>query len=269
MPRKQEFVPEHHTRMNIAALMLAVLVIGVIIGIQFSPLFKEKVVRVTEQQIKYVNGTNTIQQGRTTEMLIAAVDNSGNGVAGKLITTVKPGTGLILVNINDVFAQADTQLSAKTAAKAASNYSSVDLSGLDIIYSIKVNASVVEGPSAGASMAMSVLASLENKTLDPTVAITGTIDERGNVGTIGGVLEKAAAARNSGISTFLVPVGQGSEEGSAKRVKECRTINGVERCRITYIAGKRSIGTGLNITIIEVRNIAEASKYFFKEDQVA
>jgi len=269
MPRKQEFVPEHHTRMNIAALMLAVLVIGVIIGIQFSPLFKEKVVRVTEQQIKYVNGTNTIQQGRTTEMLIAAVDNSGNGVAGKLITTVKPGTGLILVNINDVFAQADTQLSAKTAAKAASNYSSVDLSGLDIIYSIKVNASVVEGPSAGASMAMSVLASLENKTLDPTVAITGTIDERGNVGTIGGVLEKAAAARDSGIDTFLVPVGQGSEEGSAKRVKECRTINGVERCRITYIAGKRSIGTGLNITIIEVRNIAEASKYFFKEDQVA
>src|SRR3989344_5107553 len=269
MPRKQEFVPEHHTRMNIAALMLAVLVIGVIIGIQFSPLFKEKVVRVTEQQIKYVNGTNTIQQGRTTEMLIAAVDNSGNGVAGKLITTVKPGTGLILVNINDVFAQADTQLSAKTAAKAASNYSSVDLSGLDIIYSIKVNASVVEGPSAGASMAMSVLASLENKTLDPTVAITGTIDERGNVGTIGGVLEKEEAARSVGIDTFLVPPGQGSEEDSSKRVRQCAIVSGIERCKITYEAGRKSLGTDINVTIVEVRNIGEASKYFFEEDQVA
>ena len=245
MPKK-DFAPEHHTRMNIVALMLAVLVIGVIIGVQFSPLFKEKVVRVTEQQIKYVNGTSIIQQGRTTEMLIAAVDSNGNGVAGKLITTVKPGTGLILVNINDVFAQADTQLSAKTAALAASNYSGVDLSGLDIIYSIKVNASVVEGPSAGASMAMSVLASLENKTLDPTVAITGTIDERGNVGTIGG-----------------------SEEGSSKRVRECRTINGIERCRITYEAGRKSLGTDINVTIVEVRNIGEAAKYFFTEDQVA
>src|SRR3989344_8199775 len=166
MPKKQEFVPEHHTRMNIVALMLTVLVIGVVLGVQFSPLFKEKVVRVTEQKIQYVNGTDIVQQGRTTEMLIAAVDSDGNGVAGKLITTVRPGTGLILVNINDVFAQADTQLSAKIAAKAASNYSSVDLSGLDIIYSIKVNASVVEGPSAGASMAMRVLASLENKPLD-------------------------------------------------------------------------------------------------------
>ena len=268
MPKK-DFAPEHHTRMNIVALMLAVLVIGVIIGVQFSPLFKEKVVRVTEQQIKYVNGTSIIQQGRTTEMLIAAVDSNGNGVAGKLITTVKPGTGLILVNINDVFAQADTQLSAKTAALAASNYSGVDLSGLDIIYSIKVNASVVEGPSAGASMAMSVLASLENKTLDPTVAITGTIDERGNVGTVGGVLEKAVAARDVGIDTFLVPSGQGSEEGSSKRVRECRTINGIERCRITYEAGRKSLGTDINVTIVEVRNIGEAAKYFFTEDQVA
>jgi PDZ domain-containing protein len=40
-----------------------------------------------------------------------------------------------------------------------------------------------------------------------TVAGTGTIDERGNVGIIGGVENKIAGAKQAGADVFLVPRG--------------------------------------------------------------
>jgi PDZ domain-containing protein len=37
------------------------------------------------------------------------------------------------------------------------------------------------------------------------VAVTGTIDAQGNVGEIGGIQQKAVAARAAGVSLFIVP----------------------------------------------------------------
>src|SRR3972149_2710510 len=57
---------------------------------------------------------------------LPAVDEDGNGVIGSLYTTVKPGSGLVLVNVNSLLAQFDTQLSGRTAAQAAARYSRLD-----------------------------------------------------------------------------------------------------------------------------------------------
>jgi PDZ domain-containing protein len=44
------------------------------------------------------------------------------------------------------------------------------------------------------------------------VAATGTINELGAVGPIGALVQKAVAARDAGITVFLVPAGQSNEE---------------------------------------------------------
>src|SRR3989344_3838606 len=146
---------------EIAFTIVVMFLVGFIAGMHFLP---------REVQLSQPNLDSEV----VVSMALPAVDNEGNGVAGTLYTTVKPGTGKILVDTSKVLNYIDTQLSARTAASAAGNYAKVNLSSLDIIYTIKVNASIIEGPSAGASMALSVLLALENKTADGIV-ITGTI----------------------------------------------------------------------------------------------
>ncbi|MFH0948882.1 MAG: S16 family serine protease, partial [Candidatus Aenigmatarchaeota archaeon] len=111
-----------------------------------------------------------------TQTMLPAVDSEGTGVAGILLTRVRPGSGLVLVNVNDVLAQADTQLSGRIAAQIAGKYMNMSMKNYDVIYSIEVNATVVEGPSAGAAMAVTIIGALQNKTLNSSVMITGTIE---------------------------------------------------------------------------------------------
>jgi predicted ATP-dependent protease len=54
-------------------------------------------------------------------------------------------------------------------------------------------------------MTLLAISALENKPLHEDVTLTGTIDQDGNVGVIGGVVEKARAARDSGKSVILLP----------------------------------------------------------------
>src|SRR3989344_5814139 len=53
---------------------------------------------------------------------IVAIDNSGKGASAELLTEIRPGTGLVLVNINNELADFKTQYSARAAALAAKNY---------------------------------------------------------------------------------------------------------------------------------------------------
>ncbi len=63
----------------------------------------------------------------------------------------------------------------------------------------------VDGPSAGALMTLLVISAIEKKELKNNVTLTGTIDQYGHVGAIGGVVEKAKAANDSGKTLFLLP----------------------------------------------------------------
>lgn len=72
---------------------------------------------------------------------------------------------------------------------------------------ITIDTSDIGGPSAGLAMTLSIVDILTpgdlNGGLD--VAVTGTIDEEGRVGEIGGIRQKAVAARHAGAELFLVP----------------------------------------------------------------
>lgn len=62
-----------------------------------------------------------------------------------------------------------------------------------------------DGPSAGITMATSFLSLALNKSVDPTVAMTGELTLTGKVLRIGGLREKAVAAKRSGAKTIIFP----------------------------------------------------------------
>ncbi|MFH0832403.1 MAG: S16 family serine protease [Candidatus Aenigmatarchaeota archaeon] len=241
---------------NFIFVFTVIFMVGFILGTHLSPL-KEKIVE--KEIVRYI--TNTTGE-RSVEMLVPAVNADGNGVAAKLITTVRPGSGSLLVSVNDVLAQYDTQLSGRMAAEVAGNYTGKDMNSYDVIYSIEVNASAIEGPSAGAAMTVSIISALQGMVLNKSVMITGAIYEDGTIGQAGAIYEKMLAAKDNGITTFLIPVNQ-SIDYAVKRDKKCEMLGKTEYCKINYIHDRSIIGDEINMTVIEVGNIGDAVKYFF------
>jgi ATP-dependent Lon protease len=62
-----------------------------------------------------------------------------------------------------------------------------------------------DGPSAGVTMATAIVSALRNQTIRPDVAMTGEITLSGLILPVGGIREKALAARRYGIKTFILP----------------------------------------------------------------
>lgn len=82
-------------------------------------------------------------------------------------------------------------------------------------YPVKVSISLMEvgGPSAGLMFALAILEKLQPGSLTDGrfIAGTGTIDNDGEVGPIGGIQQKLIGARAKGATVFLVPAGNCAE----------------------------------------------------------
>ncbi len=118
---------------------------------------------------------------------------------------VVPGKGRVLVQTTPLMGIV-FQDAANLAVVVAANHSRVDLAGSDIIFSIQgpEDISEIDGPSAGALMAALLLSVLEDFPLNESVTVTGTIDENGSIGPVGGIIEKAEAAHRSGKTLLLL-----------------------------------------------------------------
>lgn len=78
----------------------------------------------------------------------------------------------------------------------------------DLPFEIDIDSGSIGGPSAGMAFTLAILDLLTpgDLTGGHRVAVTGTIAIDGSVGNVGGVAQKAAAARSAGAEVFIVPV---------------------------------------------------------------
>jgi Lon-like protease len=74
-------------------------------------------------------------------------------------------------------------------------------------FPVSIKVTGIGGPSAGLAMTLGVIDELSGGSLTGgrTVAVTGTIDDQGNVGDVGGVPQKTIAVERAGATIFLVP----------------------------------------------------------------
>lgn len=192
-------------------------------------------------------------------VIVPAVDQSGNGVTAEITIEIQPGTGRILFDVQNVLSYFDTQDSARTAIEVAENITQRDLSNSDVFVIIRSDAPVVEGSSAGAAMAVASIAAIEDKLINSSVMITGTVNHDGTIGLVGEVETKAEAVKAAGATLFLVPLKQ-SEEVVYEANRHCVTRGAVEYCKIEYVPRTVNIGEELEIDVQEVGHISEAAE---------
>ena len=193
---------------------------------------------------------------------VPAIDENGNGVITSIIVQAAPGNGKTLTNIDKILFWIDTQGSIRTARSVAESVTGLNLSRYDIIYTITANATIIEGPSAGAALTIATITALENRTINPSIMMTGTINPDGTIGMAGSIKEKAEIAKNAGATTFLIPFGYLAETVGYERVRVCEEMNGIEYCETEYVPKMMGLSESLGIKIEEVKNIKEALEYF-------
>ena len=123
-------------------------------------------------------------------------------------TTLMPGNGKLSLTgqLGDVM---------KESAQAAMSYIRAHAKNLEVTlnnfnkydFHIHIPAGAIpkDGPSAGVTIAMSLLSLLKGKSILPSVAMTGEITLRGRVLPVGGIKEKVLAANRAGIETVILP----------------------------------------------------------------
>lgn len=177
---------------------------------------------------------------------------------------VKPGSGRVLVVTKPLMGVV-FQDAANVAVYVAQKKTGIELRGSDVIFSVTSQAEIpaVDGPSAGALMGIITVAALQNKSLRQDVTITGSIDKDGRIGEIGGVVEKAMAAKKNGKSLILIPADNSRLIRYVEKKKELAPGFVIVERRPVVFDAKQYIEEHVGIRVKYVNDIDEALKYFF------
>jgi ATP-dependent Lon protease len=118
------------------------------------------------------------------------------------------GSGKVIFtgNLGDIM-QESAQAALGYLRNKASKYhlGSIDWDKIDIHVHVPEGAIPKDGPSAGVTLALSMLSALSERPINSNIAMTGEITLRGTVLPIGGVREKALAAKRNGIMIVILP----------------------------------------------------------------
>jgi ATP-dependent Lon protease len=122
--------------------------------------------------------------------------------------TIMPGKGSFTLTgqMGDVMQEsAQAALSYTRSLADTLSISSELFENTDVHIHIPEGAVPKDGPSAGAAMATALISAYTNRPIRRDVGITGEITLRGRVLAVGGIREKALAARRVGVKTFILP----------------------------------------------------------------
>ncbi len=176
---------------------------------------------------------------------------------------IKPGSGRVLVVTKPLMGVV-FQDAANVAVYVAQKKTGIPLSGSDVIFSVTSDVEIpaVDGPSAGALMGIVTIAALQNKSLRQDVTITGSIDKDGRIGEIGGVVEKAIAAKKSGKSLILIPSDNSRLIRYVEERKELAPGFIIIERRPVAVDAREFIEEQVGIEVEYVGDVDEAIKYF-------
>ncbi|MFH1779668.1 MAG: S16 family serine protease [Candidatus Micrarchaeota archaeon] len=189
----------NYKKLNYAVLALAFLVAtlsGVAIGIYAT---QSQTTNALEKL-----GDHTLTSNAP---VLAVSSQTGEGILSSVSIEIQKGRGRVLINTNP-FVEPDTQYSADTAVRIAQEITKKELTDRDVIFTFDPISNLVGGPSAGAALTLGTIAAIQGKQLRQDTAITGTINEDGTIGSVGGIFEKTKAAADAGKKFFIVPTGQ-------------------------------------------------------------
>ena len=97
------------------------------------------------------------------------------------------------------------QESVQNVSALIKKYTNKDISNYDIHIQFIQTYDGVEGDSASVSIATAVISAIEEIPIDQTVALTGSLNVRGDVMPIGGATAKIEAAAEAGMKKVLIP----------------------------------------------------------------
>ena len=174
---------------------------------------------------------------------VAEVNGSNEGRIANLYIDVKPGGGRVFIDTFPL-TRLDTQISTRFAKETACKFLNRNCDYVDFFYTLRSDAPLLGGPSAGASVAVITAAMIDNLKLNDKVAMTGTINSGGVIGQVSGIKYKIDAAFNEGLEKVLIPYGMTSYTYVVHG--QNKTIDFVE------------YGKDLGIEVVYVRNLNEA-----------
>lgn len=195
----------------------------------------KKCVKITAQSIQKYLGVHRFRYGQVEEKdeIGLATGMAWTQVGGELLaieTVIMPGKGKLTVTgkLGEVMQE---------SARAALSYvrSRGDRLGLkknfyrkvDIHVHIPEGATPKDGPSAGITIATSIVSALIKRPVRRDLAMTGEITLRGRILPIGGLKEKILAAHRGGISQVIIPDENSKDlkEIPAKILKQVEVIS--------------------------------------------
>jgi len=150
---------------------------------------------------------------------VAYAANPGEVVlADMAVSYVSAGTGPEVVTDSHFGGHLDVSL--RTAVAAAAKSVGYDPRFLRVRLSVRTsilqNGLYIDGPSAGAILAVSVTSALLGDPIRPDVCMSGTINEDQEVGSVGGLEEKIKGCRQLNYREMVVPFGQTSMDLALK-----------------------------------------------------
>lgn len=204
---------------------------------------------------------------RTVPVLAVSQDES-KGIVGSLTVKLVPGNDNIYIQIVP-FTETDLQYSADTAVNLAKSVVSDYTPGQDfeLTYNMPDSVAVIGGGSAGAATTLATIAALEDRSINPNVAVTGEINPDGTIGAVSGLLEKTKAAADAGYTTMLIPKGETKIVYYERTVSNHQMGFGISMYNAQYAPKTIDLveqGKSWGINVVEVSTIQDVEHYMLQ-----
>ncbi len=146
------------------------------------------------------------KEGHIVLLAVAENGQESKGSIADLSLEIRDGSGKVYLDTFPL-SKIDTQLSTRFARDYACNYLEIDCMKLDFFYTIRSDSLIIGGPSAGAAATVLSIAVLDNRKIDSSIAMTGTINSGGFIGAVGGLKAKITTSAENGLKKVLIPKG--------------------------------------------------------------